>query len=56
MFTSNTSNYVKFHSCCFDECDFVYFLCLFCMGRAVTNVERTCGPTQLPVEVAMKYV
>ena len=26
------------------------------MERAVTNVERTCGPTQLHVEAAIKYV
>ena len=29
---------------------------IFRMGRAVTNVERTCGPTQLHIYVAIKYV
>ena len=27
-----------------------------CRGRAVTNVGRTCGPTPLPRNDAIKYV
>ena len=31
------------------------YLLLYCRGRAVTNVVRTCGPTPLHMFIAIKY-
>ena len=33
-----------------------YRFYLYCRGRAVTNVCRTCGPTPLHIQMAIKYV